>query len=298
MAMPERLTLDVLNQVSAADFVAALGNVFEHSPWVVEAVAQARPFASLAALRDALVALIGAGAPEQRMMLIRAHPDLADRVRHEAELTAESVAEQDGAGLDRLSEAEFAEFDQLNSAYREKFGFPFILGVRRHTKDSVLDVFERRLVNLPEQEQAEAIREISRIASLRLAALVDGDDTLRVHGRLSTHVIDKHSGQPADGILVELIERSRRGEDRLILQTATNADGRTDPALIEGRPVPIGLYELRFHIGAYYTRRGLTLGEPAFFDIVTVQFGVAAPEAHLHVPLLMTPWGYSTYRGS
>jgi 2-oxo-4-hydroxy-4-carboxy-5-ureidoimidazoline decarboxylase len=296
--MPERLTLDALNQTAAADFVAALGHVFEHSPWVVEAVAQARPFASLAALRDAMIGLIDAAAPEERLALIRAHPDLAERVRHDAEMTAASLAEQGGAGLDRLTETEFAAFDQLNSAYREKFGFPFILGVRRHTKDSILDVFERRLLNLPEQEQAEAIREISRIASLRLAALVEGDDTLGVHGRLSTHVIDKHGDQPADGILVELIERSRRGEDRVIVKTVTNADGRTDRPLIEGRPVPIGLYELRFHIGAYYTRRGLTLGDPAFFDIVTVRFGVAEPEAHLHVPLQMTPWGYSTGRES
>jgi 2-oxo-4-hydroxy-4-carboxy-5-ureidoimidazoline decarboxylase len=296
--MPERLTLDALNQLSATDFVAALGNVFEHSPWVVGAAAQARPFANLAALRDAMVGLIEAAAPDQRLALIRAHPDLAERVRRAAELTVESVAEQDGAGLDRLSEAEFAAFEQLNSAYREKFGFPFILGVRRYTKDSILDVFESRLLNLPEQEEAEALREISRIASLRLAALVEGGDTLGIHGRLSTHVIDKHGGQPADGILVELIEQSRRGENRALVKTVTNADGRTEAGLIENRPVPIGLYELRFHVGAYYTRRGITLSEPAFFDIVSVRFGVAVPEAHVHVPLLMTPWGYTTYRGS
>jgi 2-oxo-4-hydroxy-4-carboxy-5-ureidoimidazoline decarboxylase len=296
--MPDRLTLDALNQASAADFAAALGNVFEHSPWVVEAAAQARPFASLAVLRDAAVALIEAASPEQRLALIRAHPDLADRVRPAGEITADSAAEQGGAGLDRLSEAEFAQFDQLNSAYREKFSFPFILGVRRHTRDSILDAFERRLMNLPEEEEAEALREITRIAGLRLAALVDGDDTLGVHGHLSTHVIDTHGGQPADGILIELIERSRRGENRPLVKTVTNADGRTDPTLIEGRPVPIGVYELRFHVGAYYARRGIMLGEPAFLDIVTLRFGVSEPEAHLHVPLLMTPWGYSTYRGS
>jgi 2-oxo-4-hydroxy-4-carboxy-5-ureidoimidazoline decarboxylase len=297
--MPERLTLDALNQVSAADFVAALGNVVEHSPSVAEAVAQARPFANLAALRDAMVALIETAAPEERLALIRAHPDLADRVRHEpGKLTAESAAEQNGAGLHLLSEAEFAAFAGLNSAYYEKFGFPFILAILRHTKDSILDMFERRLLHPPEQEQAEAIREISRIVGLRLAAFVEDDDTMGVHGRLSTQVTDKYGDQPADGILVELIERSRRGENRALVKTATNADGHTDRALIEGRPVPIGLYELRFHVGAYYTRRGLRLSEPAFFDIVTVQFGVAEPEAHLHVPLVITPSGYTTGRES
>ena len=292
--MPERLTLDALNQVSATDFAAALGNICEHSPWIAEAVAQARPFANLAALRDAMVGLIEAAGPEQRLALIRAHPDLADLVRHEpGKLTAESAAEQNGAGLHLLSEAEFAAFAGLNGAYHEKFGFPFILAIRRHTKDSILDMFERRLVNSPEQEQAEAIGEISRIVGLRLAMFVDGDDTMGVHGRLSTQVTDKHGDQPADGVLVELIERSRRGENRTLVKTATNADGRTDAALIEGRPLPIGMYELHFHVGAYYTRRGLTLAEPAFFDIVTVRFGVAEPEAQLHVPLMITPRGYS-----
>jgi 2-oxo-4-hydroxy-4-carboxy-5-ureidoimidazoline decarboxylase len=292
--MPQRHTLAALNQASAADFVAALENVLEHSPWVVEAVAPARPFASLAALRDAMVARIDAATPEERLALIRAHPDLADRVRHEpGKLTAESAAEQLGAGLARLSEAEFAAFAELNSAYREKFGFPFVLAILRHTKDSILDMFEHRLLNPPEQEQAEAIREISRIAGLRLAAFVEDDDTMGVHGSLSTQVTDKHGDQPADGIMVELIERSRRGENRSLVKSVTNTDGRTDRALIEGRPLPIGLYELRFHIGAYYTRRGLT-SEPAFFDIATVQFGVVEPEAHLHVPLVITPRGYST----
>jgi 2-oxo-4-hydroxy-4-carboxy-5-ureidoimidazoline decarboxylase len=296
--MPDRLTLDALNQASAADFAVVLGNVFEHSPWVVEAVAEARPFASLAALRDATVARIEAAPPAQRLTLLRAHPDLADRLRPTGEITADSLAEQANAGLNQLSEAELDAFDQLNTAFRAKFGFPFILGIRRHTRDSILDAFERRLMNLPEEEEAEALREITRIAGLRLASLVEGDGTLAVHGHLSTHVIDTHGGQPADGILVELIEQSRRGENRPLVKTVTNADGRTDPALIEGRPVPIGVYELRFHVGAYYARHGITLGEPAFLDIVTIRFGVSEPEARLHVPLLMTPWGYSTYRGS
>jgi len=292
--MPKRLTLDALNQAATADFVAALENVCEHSPWIVEAVAAARPFANLAALRDAMVGLIEAASPEERLTLLRSHPDLADRVRHEpGKLTAESAAEQSGAGLHLLSEAEFAAFAELNSAYHEKFGFPFILAILRHTKDSILDMFERRLLNPPEQEQAEAIREISRIVGLRLATFVEDDDTMGVHGRLSTQVTDKHGDQPADGVLVELIERSRRGENRSLVKLVTNADGLTDHALIEGRPLPIGLYELRFHVGAYYSRHGLAPAEPAFFDIVTVRFGVAEPEARLHVPLVITPRGYS-----
>ncbi|HTQ32563.1 MAG TPA: 2-oxo-4-hydroxy-4-carboxy-5-ureidoimidazoline decarboxylase [Stellaceae bacterium] len=296
--MPPPFALDALNSASTADFVAAMAHVFEHSPWVVEAATASRPFETLAALRDAMLAVIEGATPEQRLALIRAHPDLADRVKRATGMTPASAAEQDGAGLHRLSESEFEQFEKLNDAYREKFGFPFILGVRRHTKDSILDRFARRLDNAVPEEEAEALAEIGRIASLRLAALVEGGDALAVHGQLSTHVLDKHAGLPADGVSLELVELSREGESRVLVRTVTNADGRTDAPLIADRPVPIGAYELRFHAGAYYARRGVPLSDPRFLDIIAVRFGVAEPEAHLHVTLLMTPWGYTTYRGS
>jgi 2-oxo-4-hydroxy-4-carboxy-5-ureidoimidazoline decarboxylase len=296
--MPQRLTIEALNQLSAAEFAAALANVVERSPWIAEAVERIRPFASLAALRDAITGVLAAAEADRRVALIQAHPDLADRVQRADGLTAESVAEQDMVGLDRLSEAEFETFERLNADYRDKFGFPFILGVRRHTRDSIFDVFTHRLENAPMDEMREAIREIGCIASLRLADLFEEGQTLAVHGNLSTHVLDIHAGQPADGILVELIERSRRGESRLIAKTVTNAEGRTDGALIEGRPIPIGRYELRFHAGAYFARRGLAPHEPRFLDVIPIRFGVSEPEGRLHVPLLMTPWSYSTYRGS
>ena len=296
--MTQKLTLATLNGTPAGDFVAALANVFEHSPWIAEAAERARPFVGLADLRTALIGVIDNANPEQRLALINAHPDLANRMQRAAGLTAESTAEQDGAGLDRLSDAEFALFEQSNAAYKRKFGFPFVLCVRRHTKDSILDAFARRLQNRPQHEKREAIREIGRIATLRLAELVEGDPSLAVNSRLSTHVLDTHAGQPAAGVELELIELSRHGSDRLIAKAVTNVDGRTDRALIEGRPLPIGAYELRFHIGAYFARRGVQLSNPAFLDVVPVRFGVSEPEVHLHVPLLVTPWSYTTYRGS
>jgi 2-oxo-4-hydroxy-4-carboxy-5-ureidoimidazoline decarboxylase len=294
----QRPTLEGLNAAPARDFVATLANVIEHSPWIAEAAERARPFASLADLRAALIRVIDEASAEQRHVLINAHPDLANRTQRAAGLTAESTAEQDGVGLDRLSDAEFALFEQSKTAYKRKFGFPFILCVRRHTKDSILDAFVRRSKNSPRQEQQEAIREIGRIATLRLAELVEDVPPLAVNGHLSTHVLDTHAGQPAAGVELELIELSRHGASRRIVQTTTNADGRTDRALIEGRPVPIGGYELRFHIGAYFARRGVALADPPFLDIVPIRFGVSESEARLHVPLLVTPWSYTTYRGS
>jgi 2-oxo-4-hydroxy-4-carboxy-5-ureidoimidazoline decarboxylase len=236
--------------------------------------------------------------PELRLALIKAHPDLANKTQRAAGLTAESNAEQNSVGLDRLSEAEYAAFERVNNAYREKFGFPYIVCVRRHTKDSILNDFERRLPNDATTEVATSITEICRIAGLRLDQLVASDHRLPVHGRLSTHVLDTHSGKPAAGIPVELVELSALGENRIVTRTQTNHDGRTDQPLIGGRPVPIGNYELRFKVAEYFASRNAPLSDPPFLDSIPLRFSVAEPEGHLHVPLLVTPWSYATYRGS
>jgi 2-oxo-4-hydroxy-4-carboxy-5-ureidoimidazoline decarboxylase len=238
-------------------------------------------------------------APEELLIaLIRAHPDLANKTQRAAGLTAESNAEQNSAGLDRLSDAEFVAFERVNNAYRAKFGFPYVLCVRRHTRDSILRDFERRLPNDAKAEVQTSIGEICRIASLRLDQLVASEDKLPVHGRLSTHVLDTHSGRPAAGISIELAELSDLGQSRVVARAVTNSDGRTDQPLIGGRPVPIGRYELTFHVGAYFAGRGVPLSDPPFLDRIPLQFAVSDPEGHLHVPLLVTPWSYATYRGS
>src|SRR4051812_23447542 len=241
-------TISDLNDMSKADFVAALANVFEHSPWIAEQAASARPFAGAQPLFAAMTAAVDAAPQAARLALIKAHPDLADKTQRAAGLTADSNAEQHGVGLDRLSDAEYAAFERVNTAYREKFGFPYIVCVRRHTKDSILRDFERRLPNDAATEVATAIGEITRIAALRLDQLVAFGDQLPVHGRLSTHVLDTHSGKPAAGIPVELIELADLGEPRVIARTATNHDGRTDAPLIGGRPLPIGRYALSFPV--------------------------------------------------
>lgn len=205
------------------------------------------------------------------------------------DLTDASQAEQGGLGLDRLSADEFARFSRLNGAYREKFRFPFIVCVRRHTRDSILSQFERRLVNDPAAERAAALREIGLITRLRLVAKVAGPGKPKTTGHLSTHVLDTRSGRPAEGMKFTLHEigASARG---LLIEAVTNADGRTEKPLIADEPLRIGTYELNFHVGAYFGT--------GFLDIVPVRFSIAEPEGHYHVPLLVTPWSYSTYRGS
>jgi 2-oxo-4-hydroxy-4-carboxy-5-ureidoimidazoline decarboxylase len=291
-------TLSDLNACSRDDFVAALSNIFEYSPWIAEQAASMRPFAGVKQLFDTMKAAVDRAPSELRLALIRAHPDLANKTQRAAGLTAESGAEQNSVGLDRLSDAEYQAFERVNNAYRAKFGFPYVVCVRRHTRDSILRDFERRLPNDAKTEIQKSIEEICRIAALRIDQLVTADDRLQVHGRLSTHVLDTHSGRPAAGIAVELVELSELGASRVVTRARTNADGRTDQPLIGGRPVPIGRYELTFSVADYFAGRQVAMSDPPFLDLIPLRFSVSEPEGHLHVPLLVTPWSYATYRGS
>jgi 5-hydroxyisourate hydrolase len=115
-------------------------------------------------------------------------------------------------------------------------------------------------------------------------------------GRLTTHVLDTAHGRPGAGIRIDLF-RVDGGHERLA-QATTNADGRCDKPLLEGEPLRAGTYELVFHVGDYFAGRIAELPEPRFLDDVVIRFGVARPEEHYHVPLLISPYGYSTYRGS
>lgn len=116
-------------------------------------------------------------------------------------------------------------------------------------------------------------------------------------GRLTTHVLDTASGKPAAGLTVELYRMGGNGQGERLTVATTNADGRVDKPLLEGDAFGAGVYELRFHAGDYLRNAG-TMPDPAFLDVVPVRFGVAAPAGHYHVPLLLSPYGYSTYRGS
>jgi 2-oxo-4-hydroxy-4-carboxy-5-ureidoimidazoline decarboxylase len=292
------LRLEQLNAAPTDDFVAALADIYEHSPWVAGAVAGQRPFASLASLNDAMVAAVRAAPPAQKLALIERHPDLAGKAARAGHITAESQSEQGGAGLDRLSDAEYALFAQLSDAYRQTFRIPFIVCVRRHTKESILRQYQRRLQNTRQAELEAALNEIFRIAALRLSDRVQAADELPVSGHLSTHVLDNHDGRPAQGVAVTLCELGDDGTRRVIVQAVTNHDGRTDRPLIGGHPVPIGHYELRFEIGHYYASRHTPTADPAFLQSVPIEFFIAEPEGHYHIPLLVTPWSFSTYRGS
>jgi 2-oxo-4-hydroxy-4-carboxy-5-ureidoimidazoline decarboxylase len=162
-----------LNAASREQFLSSLGFLFEHSPWIVEAAWERRPFADRDDLHAKLVAVVREAEGERQVALIRAHPDLAGRAAIARELTEASTREQASAGLDRLTPEEYERFHRLNAAYRERFGFPFIIAVRENTRESILRAFETRLVNSPEQEVETAMGEIAKIVRLRLADAVE-----------------------------------------------------------------------------------------------------------------------------
>lgn len=167
------LTLEQLNAASQAEFTALLDGTYEHSPWVASAAWPKRPFASLAALKLALVQVLRDADTEAQLKLIRAHPELAGKAMVAKTLTAESTHEQGKAGLTDCTPEEFAKIQRMNADYNAKFGFPFILAVRgpRGTglnKAEIIATFERRLENHPDYERAESLRNIYRIAEIRL----------------------------------------------------------------------------------------------------------------------------------
>ena len=191
------LTLDQLNAASANQALQWLDGIYEHSPWIAETALRERPFRSLAHLKHTLAHAVRTASSEAQRALIRAHPELAGKAMVDQSLTAESTHEQNKAGLTQCTPAEFAQLQQLKADYNARFGFPFILAVRgpRGTglsKQQIIDTFARRLDNHPDFEQAEALRNIHRIAEIRLndkfgAEPLLGSDVWDWHEKLAEH---------------------------------------------------------------------------------------------------------------
>jgi 2-oxo-4-hydroxy-4-carboxy-5-ureidoimidazoline decarboxylase len=163
-----RYSLAEVNQMSQAEFVVVFGPVFEKTPAIAQMAWYSRPFTSTINLYQQMIEVVSDLSSENELALIQAHPDLGSKVT----MAEASVQEQAGAGLDRLSPQEYEQFQQLNQAYTEKFGFPFIIAVKNHTKESILMAFQRRLENSATQERRQALVEIAAIARFRLNELV------------------------------------------------------------------------------------------------------------------------------
>ena len=276
------MTLAELNTASSDDFAAVLAGIFEHAPWVARRAAPARPFASVDALHAALMqALRSASTPEIRAFLC-GHPELAgDKLA--TDLTAESTAEQRALGMAGTDGA--ADLAQLNATHRDRFGIPFIICVARHTPDNVLRHLRARLQADPDAALATALDEVGHITRLRLSQRIEG--AALPAGRLSAHVLDTSAGKPAAGMRVTLLQ-----EGYVRATDTTDSDGRLAVSMAPG-PLRQGHYALIFDAGAYFAARAI----PTFYETIPVRF-VVADGGHHHIPLLLAPFAYSTYRGS
>jgi OHCU decarboxylase len=162
-----------INAMDRAAFVVKFGAIFEKSPWVAEEAWEKRPFANPDDMHAAMVAMVKHAPATRQLALLQAHPDLAGKEAQAGTMTASSVAEQAGAGLNALSPPEFAELTGLNAAYKAKFGFPFIIAVRMHTKEGIFFEFKRRLQNDTQTEFANDLQNVYIITRLRLNKLLD-----------------------------------------------------------------------------------------------------------------------------
>ena len=161
-----------LNRIDRAAYVERLGRIFEHSPWVAERSFDDRPFASIGALHAAMVAAMTRALASEQLVLLRAHPELAGKEAISGALTGESKLEQGGAGLDQCSPSELARITDLNRRYRAKFDFPFIVAVKGMERADILREFARRLEQERAAEFAEALRQVAKIARIRLESLI------------------------------------------------------------------------------------------------------------------------------
>ena len=162
-----------INAMDRAAFVEKFGGIFENSPWVAEKASETRPFASLDDMHAAMVAVVKHATAPMQLALLKSHPDLAGKEAQAGTMTAPSVAEQASAGLNALSHEEMAQISDLNAAYKKKFGFPFIIAVRMHTKEGILFEFNRRLKNETQTEFANDLENVYIITRLRLNKLLD-----------------------------------------------------------------------------------------------------------------------------
>lgn len=277
-------------------------------------------------LFDEIKQYVTKGGRDKQLDLLRSHPDLCLKLDPPKEvldnnntssedtevvddITQESRQEQGRAGLSTLTSEERTKFHELNNKYKAKFQFPFILAVRNASKYTVLSALEGRVNSSTEDEIACALSQVDKIAWMRLLTKVDyAEGSDNGHGGfLTCHVLDTANGIPASGMRIELYKYTDgsesngvRTQQRTLLKTfITNSDGRLGGPALSGFDFCEGQYEWIFYVGDYFAKYSLSrLSGTPFLDVIPLRFGLDDPTEHYHVPLLVSPWSYSTYRGS
>ncbi|WP_458098153.1 2-oxo-4-hydroxy-4-carboxy-5-ureidoimidazoline decarboxylase [Roseomonas sp. WA12] len=275
--MAGKTTLASLNDTSVAEFAALLDGVFEHGPWVATQAAGQRPFASVAALHRALLGVVRQAPEEERLRFLNGHPELTAGPLA-AGLTAASRAEQGGSALALVPGAE--ELSELQRCYRERFGIPFIVCLRRHTPADVIRSLRRRLDCSVDAEREAALDEVGHVSRLRLAARLVEDGTLPTPGVLGIRVRNAVDGGPAAGVRLRLTE-----EGQPIGEWITDAAGTTAEPLLAGGALRIGAYGLNSASDLLVSTRGTR----AWLEGVDLRFWIKNPETSCQITVLIGP---------
>lgn len=293
---------------SKLEILTLLGGIYEHSPWIaekfyVENMEQNEANNGTIHINNVnelfmkMSSVVDNSTYEQKLLLLRAHPDLCTKIDNLKSLTKASQDEQSSAGLHTMTDEERNKFAVMNSTYREKFGFPFILAVKNATKHTVLAAVEGRIQRSKESEFDGALHQVHKIAWMRLLSTfhIQGGQK----GFLTCHVLDTCHGIPAANMRIQLRRLTPAENSGLVNTFVTNSDGRLEggPAL-KNEDFQLGTYELLFFAGDYFAQKNTKMTGIPFLNEIPIRFGIDDPEEHYHVPLLVSPWSYSTYRGS
>lgn len=289
------LNIQDVNNLSNEEFVAQLGDVYEHAPWVMEATAKSRPFSSRLDLYSASVAVLKQAKKEEQLALLCGHPELARPDLNEGQITADSEQEQKSLDLMSLSGDPKRKLNSISNAYKDRHGFPAVVCVREHSDlTSVISEIERRISRSSKVEFNEALGEVMKISWNRIRDRVEAGRSKP--GYLTTHVLDTANGTAAAGLGFEL-SFIKRGVHSPIFAGFTDNDGRSDGPILDGSDFTQGEFELIFRAGDYLRKANPEVKRKYFGD-VPIRVLIDAPDEHYHVPLILSHWGYTTYRGS
>lgn len=299
--LPGGIAIQHVNELGREEFVGRFGGVYEGSPHFAEAAWLERPFGGLSDVYGAFVGAVRDAAPERKLRLIRAHPDLAGKAAVAGEITAESAGEQASAGLARLSPGEYEAFTRINREYRERFGFPMVVCVREHTKASILAGGEARLGNSRDEEIEVALGEINKIARLRLRDLIepdedDGEGSLAVAARSTKGgtgkiVLGRNNYGKSEIRLVKVVRDTTRHEVRdLTVDVAQSGD--FEAAHIGGDNTGLMATDTMRNIVYALAKEKLTGSIEEFGVELVRHFLGAAPKAEkVRVRIVEHPWG-------
>ncbi|WGW11745.1 2-oxo-4-hydroxy-4-carboxy-5-ureidoimidazoline decarboxylase [Saxibacter everestensis] len=292
---PVSLSVDEINTLAEEDFVHFFGDIYEHAPWIMAAVATLRPFASRADMYIASAMVLDDASEKDQRALLGEHPELARPDLNEGSLTVESAREQEGAGLAMLDGSLKGELNEIAQRYTQRHGFPGVVCVREHPNTaSIIAELNRRVDRQTAKEVQTGVAEIKKIARHRIISRVS--EKPGGPGYLTTHVLDTAYGTPGAGMGYDVayVRHDRRCP---VASGRTNSDGRSESALLSGADFIPGEYEIVFRVGEYFSGCAGSSGGRYLGD-VPIRVIVDEPDQHYHVPLIVSNWGYTTYRGS